>query len=182
MPTVVIAAVEKAEAARSVIAGLIIQAHLRGLRLALGKLVPGQGFRLLRKRLPRGVQDDDATRPPRLRDSDDMALHIVGAPDDDQLRTWYAEASEDRDLLLIEAPSMLSSVDAALLARACDGLVLVVHALDTRQEDLETALERARAAGSPPIGLIMDRHREWLPRMIRKVLPGYPRSIRPRRR
>lgn len=177
MPTVVVAAVDKAEAARPVIAGLIIQAHLRGLRLSLGKLVPGQGYRLLRKRLPRG-HGDDGTRPPRVGDDDDLALRIVGAPDSEQLRRWYEMAAADRDLLLIEAPPLLSSVDAALLGRACDGLVLVNESMLTRQEDLETALERARAAGCPPLGLVMDRHREWLPRMVRKILPGYPRSIR----
>ncbi|MEM8995548.1 MAG: hypothetical protein AAGF23_12255 [Acidobacteriota bacterium] len=177
VPTVVIAAVDKAESARPVIAGLIIQAHLRGLRLSLGKLVPGQGYRLLRKRLPRG-HGDDGTRPPRVGDDDDLALRIVGAPDSEQLRRWYEMAAADRDLLIIEAPPLLSSVDAALLGRACDGLVLVSESMLTRQEDLETALERARAAGCPPLGLIMDRHREWLPRMVRKILPGYPRSIR----
>ena len=178
VPTVVIAAVEKAEAARPVIAGLIIQSHLRGLRLSLGKLVPGQGYRLLRKRLPRGA-GEDGTRPPRVGEDDDLALRMVGAPDSEKLRRWYEVAAKDRDLLLIEAPPLLSSVDAALLGRACDGLILVSRSMVTRQEDLETALERAKAAGCPPIGLIIDKHREWLPRLIRKILPGYPRTIRP---
>ena len=53
VPTVVIAGVATAESARPVIAGLIIQAHLSGLHLALGKLVPGKGFRMLRKRISR---------------------------------------------------------------------------------------------------------------------------------
>ena len=194
VPTVVIAGIGTAESARPAIAGLIIQAHLQGLRLSLAKLVRGQGFRVLRKRVPRTDPGED-TRAPTfaplddLDDEDaeighpeDLALRIVGAPEPDELRAWYSRASEACDLLLVEAPPMLTSVDAALLARCADGLVLVVESLSTRQEDLETAVERARAAGSPPIGLVLDQRREWLPRVIRKFLPTYPRTVQRRRR
>ncbi|MEM1206759.1 MAG: hypothetical protein AAGN66_26225 [Acidobacteriota bacterium] len=195
VPTVVIAGIDKAESARPAIAGLIIQAHLRGLHLALAKLVPGQGFRVLRKRVPRGDPGEDTRAPGAMAPLDpydddgadvshpeDLALHIVGAPEVEELRAWYQRAAEGSDLLLVEAPPMLLSVDAALLGRCSDGLVLVAESMTTRQEDLETAVERARAAGSPPIGLVLDQHREWLPRVIRKLLPSYPKTVQRRRR
>ncbi len=179
VPTVVIAGVATAESARPVIAGLIIQAHLSGLHLALGKLVPGKGFRMLRKRISRADPGED-TRAPGASGPEDLALQIVGAPDSNTLRKWYKRAAEGADLLLVEAPPMLKSVDAALLGRACDGVILVAQPMLTRQEDFELAVEKARAAGSPPIGLVMDQHRDWLPRVIRKILPAYPRSFRRR--
>lgn len=182
VPTVVIASVNQADAARPTIAGLIIQSHLRGLRLALGKLVPGQGFRALRRRVPRTVPGEETRVAVTDSANDDMAIELVGAPAIDDLHNWYERASKGCDLLLIEAPPMLKSVDAALLARGCDGLVLVVESLQTRQEDLEVAVEKATAAGSRPIGLVIDHHREWLPRFIRKLLPAYPRSVRSLRR
>ena len=179
VPTVVIAGVSTAESARPLIAGLIIQAHLNGLHLALGKLVPGKGFRMLRKRISRAEPGED-TRAPGASGPEDLALQIVGAPDMATLRNWYVRAAEGADLLLVEAPPMIKSVDAALLGRACDGMILVAQPMTTRQEDFEVAVEKARAAGSPPIGLVMDQHRDWLPRVIRKILPAYPRSFRRR--
>lgn len=179
VPTLVIAAVGRAETARPVIAGVIIQAHLSGLRLGLGKLVPAEGFRQLRRRVPATHTIED-TRPGGSSSPNDMALRIVGSPDVEELTAWYNKAASGSDLLLIEAPPLLRSVDAALLGRACDGLVLVMETLGTRQEDLETAIDRARAAGSPPVGLVTAEHREWLPRSLRKILPSYPRTVRPR--
>lgn len=180
VPTVVIAGVSTADSARSVIAGLIIQAHLSGLHMSLGKLVQGKGFRMLRKRVSRSEPGED-TRAPGSGNPEDLALQIVGAPDPTTLRDWYHRAAEGSDLLLVEAPPMLKSADAALLGRACDGLVLVARTLRTRQEAFEVAVDRARAAGSPPIGLVMDHHQDWLPRVIRKILPAYPRTFKRRR-
>ena len=177
-PTVVVAGIDTADAPRPVIAGLIIQAHLRGLKLSLGKLVPGKGFRLLRKRVPRTTPGDDTRAPGVDASAEDLALQIIGAPPTNVLEDWYDKAAGNADLLLIEAPPLIESVDAALLARASDGLVLVVEPTKTRQADFETAVERARAANCPPIGLVMSHHREWLPRPILKILPTYPRTVR----
>ena len=184
VPTVVIAGVEAEEAARAVIAGINIQAHLHGLNLVLAKLVPQQGNRVLRKRVPRTSESTTSLSRDETYDSHGpaaMGIEMVGAPDPQVLREWYERAAEGNDLLIVEAPPMLRSVDAALLGRACDGLVLVVQALSTKQEDLEAACEKARAAGCPPIGLVVADHSEWLPRTLRKFLPTYPRSVKPRR-
>lgn len=184
VPTVVIAGVEGEESARSVIAGVNIQAHLHGLRLVLAKLVPQQGHRVLRKRVPRTDTSSTSITRDETYDSHGpaaMGIEMVGAPDPQVLREWYEKAAEGNDLLIVEAPPMLKSVDAALLGRACDGLVLVVEALATKQEELEAAVEKARAAGCPPLGLVIAEHSEWLPRTLRKFLPTYPRAVKPRR-
>jgi hypothetical protein len=184
VPTVVIAGVEAEESARAVIAGVNIQAHLHGLRLVLAKLVPQPGHRVLRKRVPRTETSSTSITRDETYDSHGpaaMGIEIVGAPDPLVLREWYEKAAEGNDLLIVEAPPMLRSVDAALLGRACDGLVLVVQALATKQDELEAAVEKARAAGCPPIGLVIAEHSEWLPRTLRKFLPSYPRSVKPRR-
>jgi hypothetical protein len=184
VPTVVIAGIESEDSARAVIAGINIQAHLHGLRLVLAKLVPQQGHRVLRKRVPRTETSSTSISRDETFDSHGpaaMGIEMVGAPDPAVLREWYERAAEGNDLLIVEAPPMLRSVDAALLGRACDGLVLVIKALATKQEDLEAAVEKARAAGCPPIGLVIADHSEWLPRTLRKFLPAYPRSVKPRR-
>jgi len=184
VPTVVLAGVEAEESTRAIIAGLNIQAHLRGLRLVLAKLVPQQGHRVLRKRVPRSDTSSTSITRDETYDSHGpaaMGIEIIGAPDPMMLRAWYEKAAEGNDLLIVEAPPMLHSVDAALLGRACDGLVLVVQGLATKQDELETAVEKAKAAGCTPIGLVIADHSEWLPRTLRKFLPSYPRSVRPRR-
>jgi hypothetical protein len=184
VPTVAIAGIESEDSARAVIAGINIQAHLHGLRLVLAKLVPQQGHRVLRKRVPRTETSSTSISRDETFDSHGpaaMGIEMVGAPDPAVLREWYERAAEGNDLLIVEAPPMLRSVDAALLGRACDGLVLVIKALHTKQEDLEAAVEKARAAGCPPIGLVIADHSEWLPRTLRKFLPAYPRSVKPRR-
>ncbi len=167
------------------IAGINIQAHLHGLRLVLAKLVPQQGHRVLRKRVPRTDSTSTSITRDETYDSHGpaaMGIEIVGAPDPQVLaRVVRKRPPKANDLLIVEAPPMLKSVDAALLGRACDGLVLVVEALATKQEDLEAAVEKARAAGCPPIGLVIAEHSEWLPRTLRKFLPTYPRSVKPRR-
>lgn len=193
VPTVVVAGITTSDAARPTLAGVIIQAHLSGRRLALGKLIQGPGFRVLRKRVPRDrdavpledtraalVATDDGELIELSDDPSDDArpLRLVGAPDAAQVTDWYHQVAQGYDLLLIEAPAMLQSVDAALLGRLCDGLLLIADSMSTRQEELETAVEKARAAGCPPLGLVVQNHREWLPRVVRKILPSYPRILR----
>ncbi len=78
-------------------------------------------------------------------------------------------------LTIIQAPPLLHSVDAALVARACNGLVLVVEPLHTAREMLRTAVERARTADCRILGLAISGAREWLPRWLRRLFAGQAR-------
>jgi hypothetical protein len=59
------------------------------------------------------------------------------------------------DLVIVEGHPLCRSIDAALLARSCDGLVIVVRPAVTLRQDLRQAVERARAAGCRVLGLVM---------------------------
>ena len=56
-----------------------------------------------------------------------------------ELRDQIASEGEPDDLVLVEAPPLCDSLDAALLARSCDGLVIVAGAGVTERTALAAA-------------------------------------------
>ncbi|MEM8960667.1 MAG: hypothetical protein AAGD38_04245 [Acidobacteriota bacterium] len=164
VPSVVIAGVASVDALASVIDGLEDQSLARGLEVFFAQLVATDGRRLLRPYHATGVEH----------------LTFAGAPQPDQVRRWVLDASTERDLVVIAAPPLVDAVDAVLLARACDGLVLVVEASRTRREDLEAALDRIRTGECTVLGLVMEKNRRWLPRFLHKLFTGPPRAVRTR--
>ncbi len=172
-PTIVFAGIAKSSPAVSVLDGVISQATLRGVRLQIGDVVVSKTHRLLQVREPAAPEPvgDDAP------DSGALSLELTAPSAQEALKTWFLTASEGFDLLVVAAPPILSSVDALLVARACDGLVLVAEPLTTQREEFEIAIERARASGCRLLGMVMNEHREWLPRLLGRLFGSYPRSI-----
>jgi Mrp family chromosome partitioning ATPase len=76
------------------------------------------------------------------------ALPIVGA--------ILASLREDHDIVLVDAPPILLVHDAALLARAMDGVLFVVSALWARPELLERARQLLDSAGAVVLGVVLN--------------------------
>lgn len=175
IPAIVIAGVAVPDPARSVLRGLIEQAVVRGIRLGVAELTLSANRRVIELRPTGGAADSDAAAATGA-----LSFELTGTGVHDALREWIEATAAAYDLLIIEAPPLLSSVDAALAARACDGLVLVAQPLATQRDEFEAAIDRARSAGCRMLGLVMDGTRPWLPRFLRRILTSYPRTIRPR--
>jgi capsular exopolysaccharide synthesis family protein len=71
---------------------------------------------------------------------------------------------EDRfDIVLIDAPSLLSAADAAVLSKLASGVLLVVRAGRTRTEHVERATAILRGVGARLVGAVLNA----LPRKLR---------------
>ncbi|HSQ01251.1 MAG TPA: hypothetical protein VL049_28860 [Candidatus Dormibacteraeota bacterium] len=72
------------------------------------------------------------------------------------MREWRGDLAP-APLVLIDAPPLQRSVDAVLLAAACDGLVLVAETGLTERAALRAAAERARDGGCRTLGVVLTR-------------------------
>jgi hypothetical protein len=88
------------------------------------------------------------------------------------IERWFEEGSGGVDFILVEAPPLDTTADAALLARACDGLVLVVESGVTSRESLLRAVRIAEASGCRLLGLVMSEPRQGLPDWVRRLVSG----------
>jgi len=162
-PGVVLASAGSADAVAPVLEGLREQARRKGLRLLVAELVVSKGGRIL------GGRDPACTAE---------LLEFNRTVTEDTVRNWFERAVTGQDLLIVEAPPLSQSVDAGLLARACDGLALVVEPQRTSRHEFETAVERSKASGSFLLGMVMNHHTHWLPHFLRTFFNSYPRLVR----
>ncbi len=154
-PRVVVAGVSGDERLEGLRAGLQEEAAARQLRLLLGELSEVAGGRQLR-----AVAPDSHLAPQPLAGNPG-----VGAA------AWLERAAASCDFIWIEAPPLASAVDAALLARSCDGLLVVVETDLTGRLALRTAVERVRAVGCKLLGLVVLGTPKKQPYWLRKLLP-----------
>ena len=82
------------------------------------------------------------------------------------LRPRLAEFRLEFDHLLIQAPAATATNQAALLARLCDGLVLVLEANSTRRAAAQMAKERLIAAHVRLLGTVLTERTFPIPRAI----------------
>lgn len=160
---VVVAGVTMAESIRPIVAGLIQQAKHRGLRVLSGELIISRDQRILRQRL----NGDDS--PSADAEDGGWSIELAGRNAGDAMRNWMAMAGADNDLLIVEAPPLLSSAEGALLAKEGGSLILVVEPRVTARRGFITAVSRAQASGCPILGLVMNGTREDLPRWLGKL-------------
>ncbi len=174
-PSIVVAGIATAASGLAVIEGIADQAALRGVRLQIGDVVITQTHRMLSLRGGDGAASGSDPES-EMRDTS-LPLELTASAAQEALKNWFVTAGTGFDLLIVAAPPILNSVDALLVARACDGLVLVAEPLTTQREEFEIAVERARASGCQVLGLVMNENREWLPRFLGRLFTSYPRSI-----
>jgi tyrosine-protein kinase len=70
-----------------------------------------------------------------------------------------AELSRDSDIVLLDSPPVLAIVDAVVLTRYADGVVLVVDARRSRRRNIRRAVETLRAVQAPILELVFNRSR-----------------------
>lgn len=142
---------------RAIIEGLAMHVRRLGVRVRLAEVVESDGLPLLRVRPEPG----DPGRTPASTRPLDLRSHASA----DDVREWLASVS-DADLTLIDGGALAASIDPALLACGCDGLLIVLRAEATAREALRVAAERARAVGCRTLGIVMeiqqDRVFPWL--------------------
>lgn len=164
--SVVLAAPQSSSASGYVLDGLAARAELLGMDVVRGELrgVPG------RQLMP--------SRRPSL--TDRTARHCFAvAPRPDHLAAemegWLRQHQE-ADLVLIEAPPLLQSIDGALVARSCDGLILVAECGVTERRALQEAAQRARATGCALLGVIVTSRARPLPGWLERLCGWRPRA------
>ncbi|MEE8312227.1 MAG: hypothetical protein V3R77_08215, partial [Candidatus Binatia bacterium] len=117
--------------------------------------------RALREQGPMAARAHDPAAAERFASS--IALNLRGGPVPADLQAWLESAENHHDLVIIEAPPLGHSVDAALLARACDGLVIVVDPTAITKDALRRSVERAQAIGCRILGLVMTGKQSDMP-------------------
>lgn len=77
--------------------------------------------------------------------------------DSSSMEKFLTEASAVYDYIIIDAPPLISVVDAAVLARHTDGALLVTRSGGTKRRQLGLALESLSVAGVTPTGVVLTR-------------------------
>lgn len=94
----------------------------------------------------------------------------------DALAAWADQLDHANDLVVVTGPPLASSIDAALLACASDGLVIVAESEVTERAALQVAAERARIAGCKTLGVVMHGTKERLPKWLSRLMGGRSES------
>lgn len=165
---IVLASVSGREPVESVVTGLA--AHIAGLgfRVLLAELALIAGRPILRQQRDASLA---SIAELGLHFEDDlMPLDLGSSTAQEAVTTWLSSAGRVADAILIQGAALTDSIDAALLARACDGLVLVAHAGATDRRDLRQAAERARAAGCTVLGTVLTGTTTRLPSWLRRLI------------
>jgi Mrp family chromosome partitioning ATPase len=160
--SLVFAGATAGNAVRAVVQGLAAHVQRLNQRVLMAELVADHGPPLLRTRT-------DGTDVP-LGGTESLSLDLRSHACTDAVRAWLAGNSE-ADLVLIEADPLARSLDAAMLACGCDGLIIVAAAGVTSRKDLQVAAERARAVDCRPLGLVVHGHAQRTPSWLRRI-PG----------
>lgn len=97
-----------------------------------------------------------------------------------ELHAWIARIAPRDELIVITGPPLADSVDAALLACGCEGLVIVAESEVTERAALQLAAERARIAGCRTLGVVMNHTKDHLPGWVRRIVGDHPEPHLPR--
>lgn len=82
------------------------------------------------------------------------ALQMIDSP---KTRNLISRLKDLYDYVVIDAPPLLSVVDASLLAREVDGTLVVVSSGNTKRSQVTQVLEALNQAGEKPIGTVLNR-------------------------
>lgn len=74
-----------------------------------------------------------------------------------RMAALIGELTADGSIVVLDSPPLLPVTDAALLARATDGALIVVQSGRTHGEQLTTACEALRIAGGTVLGVVLNR-------------------------
>jgi Mrp family chromosome partitioning ATPase len=179
--TVVIAGASTGESVERVATGLAAEVARNDVQVLVAELYRSGGNPMMRVRMATPTEKSEAGRFGATKrradaaiDTDELPkpirLDLRGGPASDAVKQWLKQAHAAHQMVVIEAPPLGISVDAAMVARACDGLVLVVEAHTTPRDALRDAIERADTVGCQVLGIVMEGRPEWRPPWLRKLV------------
>ncbi len=99
-----------------------------------------------------------------------LAVDLDGGSSLQTLGPWVEQLAPGSDLVIFTGPPLATSIDAALLACACDGLVIVAESEVTERTALQVAAERARIAGCKTLGVVMHGTKDRTPGWLRRLM------------
>jgi len=177
--SIVISGVSSVESTEAVSTGLAGEICRHSLSVMIAELYHNISHPLLRVRMASGPDRPDTVKngngPGHRKQildelsSKELQLDLRGGPVPAPLSSWLESARSVHDVVIIEAPPLGISVDAAIVARACDGLILVVEPNATPRDALSVAVERAETVGCRVLGVVMQGRPEWRPRWLRRL-------------
>jgi len=87
-----------------------------------------------------------------------------------QLRRLLAEVQPEYDIVLLDVPPVLESIDAFIVGAMVPRLLLVVEAGRTRYEVVQRAKKELEAEGVQIIATVLNKQRRFVPRWIYRWL------------
>jgi len=102
--------------------------------------------------------------------------------DSPAMQKLLEDAAQAYDLVVIDAPPVLPVVDAALVARRSDGVLLVTRLRSTRRQHLRGALAALERVGATCLGVVATNAPDETGKRYGKADPAAPTQRRGRRR
>jgi hypothetical protein len=178
--TLVVCGASTVESIERISGGLATEVARNDVRVLVAELYRAGGHPMLRVRMASPTEKSQAARYGTATDRAAAAeavahlpkpirLELRGGPVPEVLSEWLAAAHATYQMVIIEAPPLGVSIDAAMVARACDGLVLVVEARATPRAALRESIERADTVGCQILGIVMEGTPEWTPLWLRRI-------------
>jgi hypothetical protein len=88
----------------------------------------------------------------------------------DVLNQWREQVLPGAGLTFFLGPPLRDSLDSALLASLCDGLIMVAVNDETHRGALTAAAGRLRLVNAPTLGVVVNDGREANPAWLRRLL------------
>lgn len=137
-------------------------ARERGFGVVLAELSRVGSESIVRQAAVSGRDDARAVDP--------LVIDLHGAPNQTALGEWRERVSPGAEITFVVGPALDESVDAALLASQCDGLVLVAVQDETPRDALAAAAERARLTTAPTLGVVVHATGQRMPAWLRRIV------------
>jgi capsular exopolysaccharide synthesis family protein len=110
--------------------------------------------------------DDEALANPPLQETSIEGLRLLASgplpprPSDllgsQRMGKIIERLLQDADIVLFDAPPVMSATDAAVLATQVDGVLLVVNAGETKREQVRNAIERLQKVNANIVGSVLN--------------------------
>lgn len=111
-----------------------------------------------------------ALLPPNGSTAGALSVDLDAGSSPQAVTGWVESIAPGSDLAILTGPPLATSIDAALLACACDGLVIVAESEVTDRAALQVAAERARIAGCKTLGVVMYGAKNRVPGWLRRLI------------
>ncbi len=85
-----------------------------------------------------------------------------------EMEELYARCREEYDIVLVDSVSLTSA--AFQTHPSLDGVILVVDGESDRQETIRSAISDLQESGAQVAGLILNRHRQYIPDCLMQAL------------